>query len=108
MPLLHGELTKKIIEAFYEVAFELGSGWHESVYAAAMEIALREKGLDVRREVPLKVYFRGRVVKIYRADTLVESRALHLNRQAPSLPVFNDRLSMAPEVEVVDIGVWGI
>lgn len=76
MPLLHGELTEKILEAFYQVHFELGSGFPESVYAAAMEIVLTEMGLKVEREFPIKVYFRGRVVGAYRADSVVEQKVI--------------------------------
>ena len=71
--LLHGELTAKVIEAFYQVHYELGAGFLESVYSKALELVLREKGLSVAREVPVDVYFRGQRVGHYRADQIVES-----------------------------------
>ena len=46
--LLHGELTEKIIGVFYQVHWELGSGFLESVYANAMYIALVDAGLARR------------------------------------------------------------
>ena len=83
MPLLHGELTKRIIGCFYEVHHELGIGFPESVYSRAMEIALKEKGIAVQREVLLKVGFRGRVVGRFSSDTIVESRIILEYKTAP-------------------------
>ncbi len=74
--LLEGELTKQIIGAFLQVHCELSGGYLESVYANAMEIALRDLGLKVEREVPVAVYFRGHRVGVFRADMLVESVVL--------------------------------
>ena len=64
MPLLHGELSRTILKCFYEVHHELGVGFPESVYSRAMEIAMTEAGLQVQREVVLRVEFRDRVVGI--------------------------------------------
>ena len=71
--LLHGELTEKISGVFFQVHWELGFGFLESVYASAMQIALVEAGLRVEREVPVAVHFRGRRVGAFRADMIVES-----------------------------------
>lgn len=68
----HRELTEKVIGQFYAVYNELGHGFLESVYAAAMELALREVGLKVEREVRIQVRFRGVVIGEFRADFFVE------------------------------------
>ena len=73
MTLVHGDLTRQIIACFYEVHNELGSGFPESVYSRAMEIAMTDAGLSVQREVRLCVDFRDRVVGEFRADTVVEA-----------------------------------
>ena len=70
--LLHGDVTEKVIGAFYQVVYELGPGFLESVYEKAMVILLRELGLEVERQVRILVYFRGIVVGDYRADLLIE------------------------------------
>jgi GxxExxY protein len=72
----HQELTRKIIGVFYEVYNELGHGFLESVYEAAMLIALREAGLKVETQVPIGVYFRGNRVGDFRADLMVENAVL--------------------------------
>jgi GxxExxY protein len=66
--LLHGEITGKIIGAFYAVYDELGYGFLESVYRQALSIELRERELDVQVEVPIEVCYKGKVVGRYRAD----------------------------------------
>ena len=74
--MLHADITSKIIEACFEVANELGSGFVESVYENALVIALREKELKVERQVPLKVTFRGQCVGDFVADIVVEDKVL--------------------------------
>lgn len=71
--LKHGEITDRIIGAFYDVYRTLGFGFLESVYEAAFEIALRDIGLRVQRQAPIVVSFRGHVVGEFRADLFVES-----------------------------------
>ena len=44
------------------------------MYATALEIEFRERGIDYVREMPLFVYNKGRAVGSYRADFFVEGR----------------------------------
>ncbi len=70
--LIHRELTRRIIGLCYEVYGELGYGFLESVYESALGRAMSVAGLQVERQVPLKVRFRDRVVGAFRVDLLVE------------------------------------
>ena len=54
----HEQITKTIIGCAFELINELGSGFLESVYENAMCIALRQKGLAVQAQHPIKVFFR--------------------------------------------------
>ena len=74
----HVGLTRRIIGVFLEVYRELGYGFLESVYRAAMTIALRDAGLRVETEVALHAWFRGRSIGTFRADLLVEG-AVRIN-----------------------------
>jgi len=74
--LKYGAITEKIISVFYEVYNELGHGFIESVYEKAFEFALTSKGLSVRRQIEIPVWFRGRKVGDFDADMLVEQRVL--------------------------------
>ncbi len=73
---INKELTEKIIGACFEVSNELGVGFIESVYEKALVIALREKGLRVIEQAPLKVSFRDQTVGEFYADILVENRVI--------------------------------
>src|SRR6266498_11305 len=74
--LKHRELSEKIIGTFFEVYNELGHGFLESVYERAFELALTSKGLSVRRQMEVPVWFRGQKIGEYAADMLVESCVL--------------------------------
>ena len=45
----HGELTEKIIKAFFKVYNSLGYGFREKVYENAMYIELTELGTESRK-----------------------------------------------------------
>ncbi len=69
-------LTGKVLEACFEVSKELGAGFLESVYENALLVALKQKGIDVVAQVPLKVKFRGVIVGNFYVDLLVEDKVL--------------------------------
>jgi len=72
----HHDLTKAVLAACFEVSNELGHGFLEGVYERALAIALRQRGLDVATQVPLKVTFRGQTVGDYVADMVVSQCVL--------------------------------
>jgi GxxExxY protein len=74
--IVEKQLSHTIVGCFYEVYNELGYGFLESLYARALEIALRERGLRVDREYPLVVTFRGHQIGFHRVDMLVERRVI--------------------------------
>jgi GxxExxY protein len=70
--LQYAGLTEQILRVFFEVYNELGQGFLESVYEAAMMLALREAGRRVERQVQIPVWFRGQQIGDFRADVVVE------------------------------------
>ncbi len=70
------DLTETIIGCAFQVINELGSGFLESVYEKAMLIALSEKGLSVQSQLPIKVYFRNKIVGDFYADLFVENKII--------------------------------
>ncbi len=74
--LLHEQLTERLIGVFFSVHRELGHGFLESVYEAAMFHAMVDIGLEVRRQVPIDVWFRHRRVGVFKADLVVEGAVL--------------------------------
>lgn len=76
LELVHGDLTRQIIGAFYDVYNSLGLGLVEAVYQRALPVALGARGVQCQREVPLTVWFKGVNVGEYRADLVVEGKVI--------------------------------
>lgn len=74
--IVEKQLSHTIVGCFYDVYNELGYGFVESLYARALEMAMRERGLCVDREYPLAVTFRGQQIGFHRVDILVERRVI--------------------------------
>jgi GxxExxY protein len=74
--IIEKELSHAIVGCFFEVYNELGYGFVESLYARALEIAMRGRGLQVDREYPVIVTFRGQQIGFHRIDMLVERRVI--------------------------------
>ncbi len=74
--LLHGEITHEIIGAFYDTYNALGWGYPESIYANAMPIYLRRRGLQLEREVVFTVALEGVSLGEFRADLVVAGKVI--------------------------------
>jgi GxxExxY protein len=72
MALEHEELTGKIIAAAIEVHRRLGPGFLESIYENALEIALKQAGIKVARQVEISIQFDGIEIGKHRLDLLVQ------------------------------------
>ena len=72
----HSELTSKILGAFFPVHKEMGFGFSEKVYEAALEVLLKELGLTPERQKEILVYYHGKVVGEYKADMIVNGLVL--------------------------------
>src|SRR5713226_7058768 len=86
----HSELTELIIGVFYSVYNELGFGFLESVYRRAFQMALESKGLTVKAEVPVAVYFRGKNVGDFRADLVVNGCVLLELKTAETIAIAHE------------------
>ncbi len=74
--LMHGDLSRGILGAFYEVYNEMGTGFVEAVYQRALCVALTDRGIQCEREVPIVVRFRHVVVGEYRADLVADGKII--------------------------------
>jgi GxxExxY protein len=93
LELVHEETTRSIIGAFYYVFNYLGSGFLESVYAAAMTKVLRARGHVVHREVLVDVWFEDEVIARQRIDMLVDEKVVVENKAG-------DRLSTGSRIQL--------
>ena len=74
--LVHEDVTKSIIGAFFIVFNKLRFGFLESVYAAALTKVLRDRGHTVEREVRVRIWFEGESIAIQRLDMLVDRKVV--------------------------------
>lgn len=66
-------IIKTIIDCAYHVRGQLKQGFEEKIYKNAMFIEMNKRGLDVKTEVPINVYYDDVVVGQYRADIIVNN-----------------------------------
>ena len=70
--LKYKEITEKIIGASMKVHAALGNGFQEVIYQRALEIELKESGLEFAREFNMPVFYKERIIGERRVDFLVE------------------------------------
>ena len=91
--LVDEELTREVIGGYYYVYNTMGYGFVESVYAKALYIELRRRGLRVKREVTVTAFFENYPVGHFRIDLLVEDR-LAIELKAGRALASEDRLQL--------------
>jgi len=72
----HSDLTGKVLGAFFQIHKEMGFGFSEKVYESALEVLLKEPGMDPERQKEIFVYYHGKVVGEYKADIIVNKVVL--------------------------------
>jgi GxxExxY protein len=70
------DITYAINGAAFEVNRILGSGFLEKVYENALLVELRERGFNAESQVPVKVFYKNKVVGEYIIDILVEKKVI--------------------------------
>ena len=72
IPLLHEELTRRIIGCAMRVHSELKSGFQEIIYQRSLEIELRLNGISFESEREMSIFYRKEMVGKRRVDFLIE------------------------------------
>jgi GxxExxY protein len=87
-------LSKTVIGGAIEVHRHLGPGLLEGTYTECLLTELEYSGLAARREVPLPLHYRGKIVEnAYRLDLLVEDELLvEVKSVAELLPIHSAQL----------------
>lgn len=86
MPLLHEELTRSIIGAFYNVYNALGHGFLESVYASALSTELQIQRVPFTKEHSFPVVYKRHTVSVARVDLVVANSVIVEIKAAASSP----------------------
>ena len=73
---LHGETTKAILGAAFEVHGVLGPGFLESVYEEAIAHELHRRGMPYRRQVDIPIDYKGIVAGTHRLDLLADGKVI--------------------------------
>ncbi len=68
----YSELTSKILGCAMKVHSELGNSFQEVIYQRALEIELRDNGINFQREYKMHVYYKKQQIGTRRVDFLVE------------------------------------
>jgi len=74
--LLYKDLTEKIIGASFSVYNQLGFGHREKVYQRAHEEEYKDKGLHFKKECPVKIFYKDRLIAKYYLDFLIEDKVV--------------------------------
>ena len=102
----HKELTAKIIECAYKVHNTLGFGFLESVYQNALLIELEKNGFQAKKEVPIKVFYEGKIVGDFVADIIVEDNViLELKSVKEIHPAHEAQLTNYLKATAIEVGL---
>lgn len=92
--MTENELTYEIRGAIFDTYNELGPGLLESVYEEALIFELKERGLEVERQVEVPIQYKGNELKTpLRLDLLIENQIIvELKSVEEMKPVFAKQL----------------
>ena len=71
-----GEITNKIIQAFYQVYNEIGFGFENEVYINSLHLAFKNLNLNSEKNREIEILFNNEKVGIYKANLIVEEKIL--------------------------------
>lgn len=104
--LLHRDITKAILGAFYSVYSELGFGFLELVYVNALVVVLKAAGLKVQEQVPFDIMFHGHLIGHYRADLVVEKRVVvEVKTSKAIIPQYSAQLLNYLKASHIEVGL---
>lgn len=88
------DITYQIRGAIYDVYKTLGLGLLESVYEEALTYELQQRGLNVERQKPVPVQYKGMLLKTeLRLDLLVEDKVIVELKSVDEIkPVYSKQL----------------
>lgn len=92
--MTENEIAEKVLDAAFEIHRELGPGLLESVYESVLAAVLTEKGMTVRRQVPVSFQYKHlHFDEGFRADLIVNDKVIIELKSVKTLePVFQKQL----------------
>lgn len=74
--LLYPELSYQIVGILFDIFSAMGYGYREKQYHKAIEIALHETNLIYKKELPIKITYRGNFITTNYLDFLIEDKII--------------------------------
>jgi GxxExxY protein len=71
-----GEISNKIIQAFYQVYNEIGFGFENEIYINSLDLAFKNLNLNAEKNREIEICFNNQKVGIYKANLIVEEKIL--------------------------------
>jgi len=71
---LYKDLTEQIIGCAFRVFKELGYGYREKVYQRGSAEELEELKLPFKKEFPLKIFYKNKLIAKYYLDFIIENK----------------------------------
>ena len=65
------QLTEKVIGMAMEIHRHMGPGYSESIYHRSLEVELAAAAIPFESEVPINVFYKGRIVGKFAADLVI-------------------------------------
>ena len=81
--LIHGEVTKAIIGATFQVHNHPGYGFLERVYQRALQVKLVKRGYCAEIEQKIRVQYKGIIAGEYAADLVADEKVIVEIKVAP-------------------------
>ena len=105
--MTENEISKIIVDISYKIHNELGAGLFESVYEEILYYELTKKGLKVRRQKAIPVYWKGIKMDIgFRADLIVEDKVIiEIKSVENILPVHRKQLLTYLKLTNIKLGL---
>tara|TARA_R110001592_G_C12948484_1_gene731117 strand:+ start:216 stop:689 length:474 start_codon:yes stop_codon:yes gene_type:complete len=72
----YGEISNKIIQAFYKVYNEFGYGFKREIYIKCLKLACIELGLKAEINEKIELFFNNENVGNYSADLIIEEKII--------------------------------
>ena len=70
----YGEITNKIIQAFYQVYNEIGYGFEKGIYINALNLVFNNLNLKAEKNREIEIVFNNQKIGVYKADLVVQEK----------------------------------
>jgi GxxExxY protein len=74
--VVYPELSYRIMQAVFEVHNQLGPGFTDDIYEAALVIEFEAQHIPFKRQSPIQVHYKGHELGIYRLDLVIDDKII--------------------------------